>query len=766
LNTFSRIFNSKKALLGLGLSIAMLAGLIGQAAGIMAAGGTTTITATLANMPTSGSQVVNIGDTFTVPVTINTTEHVQGGTVWIQFDQSRLSCSSVTAGAFLTSNGGTVTVAAPSAIDNVAGTAVSDSDALTSAKTTQATGTGTLVTFNFTVKAGAPAGFAAIHVIPNGSGASVTEIDDTNGDAVTNATYVDAAVHVGAWNPTIASISPATAGNGDTVTITGSDLAGATSVAFDTIATTIQSGATNSSITVKITGTGTNTSVYGCQVVTPNGTATKASVLTYKAATVTTMSPAGGSAGITLTVNGTNLFNATAVNFGTTAGTSLNKAADGKSVSVTVPSLSSSGNYAVTVAVPDGTLTVGTQFAYVAGGLASFSPTQAYKGDTVVISGIGPAFTGATAVKFGTIAAQSFTVSTDGSSISAVVPTMTVGATGTISVTVPGTTFTSTQPFTYDGPVTVAISPATSNVTKTGDVVTVNLTINTNGPKQIRGWQSDITFDPTKLQATGVTEGTFLSGFATTNGTPAGSTASAVPFVINNSAGKISSINYFIQGCTDAAGHPLAPTGTGTLATITFVAVTNFSGSSPITPVNTELDDLGGNAINGLTLTPGYVSSVINPIVNNQPVIIDAYLGPQLTFIPPANISGWNLIVSNSNNVQRTMNVFANSSWQVSVADANPTVGYLTKYDNVGGYTLSTHLASPLQVQSDPGNGTGNTINLHAGGIIASGTAAGQNQTNGGDIRGLMFIQPVTYLDQILTSYHMVVTFTASSTGY
>jgi hypothetical protein len=115
------------------------------------------------------------------------------------------------------------------------------------------------------------------------------------------------------------------------------------------------------------------------------------------------------------------------------------------------------------------------------------------------------------------------------------------------------------------------------------------------------------------------------------------------------------------------------------------------------------------------------------------------------------------------------MNVFANASWQVSVQDTSITAGFLTKYNGTT-YTPAVKLSHPLTISSDSGNGgTGALVSLNLGGVLATGTAAGQNVANGGDIRNIMLNQPVAYTDPIVGSpftYHIVLTFTASNTSY
>ena len=79
--------------------------------------------------------------------------------------------------------------------------------------------------------------------------------------------------------------------------------------------------------------------------------------------------------------------------------------------------------------------------------------------------------------------------------------------------------------------ITISVSPDNQTV-PLGSTFTVDIMINTN--TAIRGWQLNINFDPSKLQANSVTEGTFLKNWAQAQGdsTQAGSNG-----VINNLTG-------------------------------------------------------------------------------------------------------------------------------------------------------------------------------------------------------------------------------------
>ena len=123
--------------------------------------------------------------------------------------------------------------------------------------------------------------------------------------------------------PTVTGVSPSSgpAAGGTSVTVSGTNLTGATAVDFGTNPGTSISGVTATSLTVTSpAGTGT----VDVTVTTPNGTSAvnaPSDQFTYNAPalpTVTGVSPNKGPAagGTSVTVSGTNLTGATAVDFG------------------------------------------------------------------------------------------------------------------------------------------------------------------------------------------------------------------------------------------------------------------------------------------------------------------------------------------------------------------------------------------------------------------------------------------------------------------
>ncbi len=136
--------------------------------------------------------------------------------------------------------------------------------------------------------------------------------------------------------PTVTAVSPTSgpAGGGTSVTVTGTNLANATAVDFGTTAGTVTADTADSITVTSPVGTGT----VDVTVTTAGGTSATSSAdhFTYTAVpTVAAVSPSAGplGGGTSVTVTGTNLANATAVDFGTTAGTVTADTAD--SITVT-----------------------------------------------------------------------------------------------------------------------------------------------------------------------------------------------------------------------------------------------------------------------------------------------------------------------------------------------------------------------------------------------------------------------------------------------
>jgi len=238
-------------------------------------------------------------------------------------------------------------------------------------------------------------------------------------------------------SPAITGFSPTSGPIGTSVAITGTSFTGVSEVNFNGTNATF-TGDSDTQITAMVPIGATSGPIA---VTTPGGTATSSTpftVTTVAAPTITSISPAIGGVGTTVTIKGTNFSGTTAVRFN---GTNAAFKVKGSQITATVPAGATSGP--ITVTTPGGTATSALAFTVVmAPTITDFSPSSANAGTIVTITGTN--FTGATAVKFNNSNAK-FTVLPP-NTITATVPN---GAkSGPISVTGPGGTATSTSIFT------------------------------------------------------------------------------------------------------------------------------------------------------------------------------------------------------------------------------------------------------------------------------------------------------------------------------
>jgi hypothetical protein len=251
--------------------------------------------------------------------------------------------------------------------------------------------------------------------------------------------------------PTIASVSSATRppAGGNVVTITGTNLTGATSVTFGGTAGTALTVASATQLTVTApAGTGT----VDVAVTTPGGTATSTGGYAYAPTLTAALSDAEGpeAGGRTVTLTGTGFTGATSVTFGGVAGTSLN-VASASSLSVVTPAGTGVVNVVVTTPAGSATATAGYEYVPMPV-ITTISPDNGNipGGDTVIITGTGLAkvtsvtFDGQGATIVGTPTATSLTVTTPATLI-------VTGGSVDVVVTSPGGTATSTGGFTYNG---------------------------------------------------------------------------------------------------------------------------------------------------------------------------------------------------------------------------------------------------------------------------------------------------------------------------
>jgi hypothetical protein len=309
---------------------------------------------------------------------------------------------------------------------------------------------------------------------PAGTGTVDVRVTTPEGTSATGSadqfTYVPA--------PAVTNVNPSSgpAAGGTSVTITGTNLTGASAVKFgSTPAAGFEVKSATSVTATSPAGAGT----VDVTVTTRSGTSPAnppADQFNYvPAPAVTNVNPSSGPAagGTSVTITGTNLTGASAVKFGSTpaAGFEVKSA-----TSVTATSPAGAGSEDVTVTTPSGTSATGPAadwFSYVPS-VIKVEPSSgpASGGTPVIITGTG--FTAATTVKFGAISAT-WIIVTSSSSITATSP----AGTGTVDVSVTtsgGTSPTSSaDQFTYIAPsAAIENGSVPTIVTRSGQVSTLS----------------------------------------------------------------------------------------------------------------------------------------------------------------------------------------------------------------------------------------------------------------------------------------------------
>ncbi len=313
---------------------------------------------------------------------------------------------------------------------------------------------------------------------PPGSGTVNVAVTTPGGTSTAGMFTYKAAAAPPPAHPSATGLSPSSgpAAGGTSVTISGSNLSGASKVSFGGAAGTITADS-GTRVTVKSPpGKGTVT----VTVTTSGGTAT-AGKFTYKAASsppparpvVTGISPSSGTTagGTSVTITGKNLSGATGVSFGSASGSIT---AD-SSTQITATSPAGSGLVDITVTTKGGTSATSSadKFSYVtpAPVVTGFSPTSGTTAGGTSVTITGKNLSGATGVSFGGAAGS---ITADSSTqITATSPAG--SGTVTITVTTPGGTATAGK-FTYVVPApTVTDYSPNSNYDSECETTTVTI---------------------------------------------------------------------------------------------------------------------------------------------------------------------------------------------------------------------------------------------------------------------------------------------------
>ncbi|MEM7153981.1 MAG: IPT/TIG domain-containing protein [Myxococcota bacterium] len=188
--------------------------------------------------------------------------------------------------------------------------------------------------------------------------------------------------------PSIDGFSPSSGEPGDSVTISGSDLADPTSVTFGANRTAVEVSSSSDSEIVAVVPSGMTDGTI--QVTTAGGSVPSDdsfSVLSVAAPTIDGFDPTEGGVGTNVTLSGSNFTGATAVDFGGVQAVGFNVVSDSE-ITVLVPAQAVDGE--IGVENTEGYIQSDSTFEVVAlPYITNFSPTTGSEGDSVTLTGTG-----------------------------------------------------------------------------------------------------------------------------------------------------------------------------------------------------------------------------------------------------------------------------------------------------------------------------------------------------------------------------------------
>lgn len=220
--------------------------------------------------------------------------------------------------------------------------------------------------------------------------------------------------------PTIQSFEPSSGPVGTQVYIHGSSFNDASSVKFNATAATFTVNTERTTIATTVPAGATTGPLI---VTTPGGVVSSSASFTVTnpetLPVIQSFSPASGPVNTEVVVNGIRLGGATAVKFGTISATSFTVSPEGTRITTRIPAGATTAKISVTT--PAGTAQSANAFTVTfPPEIRSFTPASGPPSTPVTITGV--RFDGVTSVQFGSTAVSSFTVNTERTSISTIVP--------------------------------------------------------------------------------------------------------------------------------------------------------------------------------------------------------------------------------------------------------------------------------------------------------------------------------------------------------
>jgi PKD repeat protein len=400
---------------------------------------------------------------------------------------------------------------------------------------------------------------------------------------------------------------------------------------------------------------------------------------------VTVISPASGptAGGTVVTLTGTGFTGATAVIFGTTAGTSLTVNSDTK-ITIRSPA-HASGTVDITVTTPGGASVhaAGDRFTYIAPPtVTSVSPNSGWSSSRTMVTVTGTGFTGATAVNFGTAAGDLLTVVSP-TRITIRSPPLAAGTVNVIVTTAGGTSATSpADRFTYVAPPTILTISPTAGPTVGGTTIIIT------GSNFISGGAFEVAVD--YVQSAHVVRNSDTQITATT---PPGTIGSKDVFVRNNDgqgALKAGGFTYVAAPTVTGISPVNGPATGGTTVTITGTALTGATAVRFGTTPGTILT----NTATTITVTsPAHTAGVVDVTVTTPGGTSAHVAGDRFTYIAPPRPTVSSLSPATGHITGGTL---------VTVTGTGFTGATVVKFGTTAGTSLTVNSDTQITVLSPP----------------------------------------------------------------
>ncbi|MEV6326077.1 IPT/TIG domain-containing protein, partial [Nocardia sp. NPDC051787] len=423
--------------------------------------------------------------------------------------------------------------------------------------------------------------------------------------------------------PTLTTVAPrfGPVTGGNTVTLTGTNFTRATAVRFGTTLATSFTVVSDTQITAVAPA---RTGTVNVTVSSPGGLSNGVPYGFTAAPTLTTVAPRFGpeTGGNTVTLTGANFTRATAVRFGTTLATSFTVVSD---TQITAVAPARTGTVNVTVSSPGG-LSNGVPYGFTAAPTLTtvaprFGPETG--GNTVTLTGAN--FTRATAVRFGTTLATSFTVVSD-TQITAVAPARTGIAAVTVSS--PGGLSNGVLYAFVPAPTLGSVNPDSGPATG-GNTVTLtgtNLTRTTAVRFGATPATSFTVVSSTEVTAiapagTGTTSVTITTAGGTTSGVPYTYVPAPVLAAIVPGSGPVEGGNTVVLTGTNLTGTTSVAFGATPATSFTVVSATEISAVAPAgTGTVAVTATTTGGTSNGVSYAYVLVPILDSVVPNSGPV--------------------------------------------------------------------------------------------------------------------------------------------------